>query len=376
MPSLVHQLVRSSLHPLLAGTAIALLASPAGARPKDDEASELVTEAMSDDYANGRYLTARKKLERAIRKCGKRRCSRSVASEAYRYLGLVEFELGRKQRARDAFERAVELDPSGRLDPNWATPAVLAAFERAGGTIDDDQADYEEDDAEYEDSEHDESAEDESEEADSAGSRSWLSLSAQQDWWLYGETRPVCGGPGYTCFDRDGEYTGPIWPGYGNKVSGGLGLATTRVLLGFEQVLGDHVALGVRFGFAFRGGPTLRGGEDFLPFHAEARLAYYFGSAPFADAGVRPYLALGGGLGEVRSRIDVDYYKDATAYNEARKETLEAWRSGGRAFLAPTFGGQFAFSPTFALTAELRWMAMVGGSGSAPAASLGLALGL
>jgi hypothetical protein len=81
-------------------------------------------------------------------------------------------------------------------------------------------------------------------------------------------------------------------------------------------------------------------------------------------------------MAEVRSRVDVDFYEDAAAYYEARKQTLDAWRTAGRGFVAPTFGTQFAFSRTFALTVELRWMFLLGTPGSAPAASVGFAQGL
>jgi hypothetical protein len=343
----------------------------ASARPKDAAALGLATDAMSGDFANSDYAAARKKLQRALKRCGKRGCSREVRGKLYRNLGVVYWILGKKKQARGAFEKALKLDPSVRLEPDWETPALSAAFQRAGGEAAEPEPESEAGEGESEDS-----SSSEHRRRKRVGSRSWLSLSVQQDWLFMGETHPVCGSAEYTCFAGDTEYTGPIWPAYGNRVSGGLTLATTRVLLGFEQVLGDNFALGLRLGLAFRGGPSLRGGEKFLPVHAELRAAYYIGNAPFAKSGVRPYLALGGGLGELRGRINIDFYRDAEAYNRAQKQTLDAWRRTGPAFVAPTVGAQFAFSRTFALTLELRWMVLLGVSGSAPAASIGFAQGL
>jgi hypothetical protein len=56
--------------------------------------------------------------------------------------------------------------------------------------------------------------------------------------------------------------------------------------------------------------------------------------------------------------------------------TLEARRKAGPAFVAQTLGMQFPVSRTFALTLELKWMAMLGASASAAAASAGLTQGL
>lgn len=225
------------------------------------------------------------------------------------------------------------------------------------------------------DSESEDSPKGRRQSARDANSRSWLSLTLQQDWQLHGERRPVCGSDQYTCFEGSREYTGQPWDRYGNQVSSGIALATTRLLLGFDYLLSDHFGLGARLGYAFRGGPKLKEGA-FLPIHGELRVAYYVGSAPFNTGTVHPFLALAGGIADVRSRIDVDYYDDAQAYNEARKERVDAWRKTGRIFLGPSLGAHVSLSRSFALTLELRWMALFGSSGSAPAASLGFALGL
>ncbi len=346
---------------------------------------------MFSDYPNDQPAAARKKLQRALKKCGEE-CSREVRAELYRDLGVVYLGLSKPAQARRAFAKALELDPSGRLDPDLATPEVSKAFSEAadsGASSEDDaeeadddvsedeeaEADEEEEGDADDDDEDDEDDEEEDDSDDDGIARNWLSLSVQQDWLVYDRTRPVCGSAQYTCFAGANEYTGAIWPVYGNQVSGGLALATTRVLVGYERLIGGHFALGARAGFAFRGGPSLRGAE-FLPAHAELRMAYYFGSDPFAEPGVRPYLAVGGGLAEVRGRVDVDYYEDSKAYNQAHKQTLDAWRKTGRGFIAPTLGAQFAFTRSFALTLEVRLLAMLGTSGYAPAASVGFSQGL
>jgi tetratricopeptide (TPR) repeat protein len=51
------------------------------------------------------------------------------------YLGLVHFALGDADRSRDAFMRAVLLDPSARLDPDIHSPSRIRAFETAQAIV-------------------------------------------------------------------------------------------------------------------------------------------------------------------------------------------------------------------------------------------------
>jgi tetratricopeptide (TPR) repeat protein len=51
------------------------------------------------------------------------------------YLGLVHFALGDADRSRDAFMRAVLLDPAARLDPAIHSPSRVRAFETARAIV-------------------------------------------------------------------------------------------------------------------------------------------------------------------------------------------------------------------------------------------------
>lgn len=364
---------------------ISLLAAPRVARAEstEDKVVDIAADAMANDYPRQRYTAARKKLEGALKKCGKKACSDEVRAEVERDLGVVYLALGKKRQAERAFKKAVELEPDGRLDPEFATPRVNEVFAAAGGQLGEPEPEPEpeaEGDAESEatdDADTDSESSETPERADADDrTRNWFSLSVQQDLLFHPETQSACGGEDYVCFSGGSPYTGPIWPNYGNRVNGGLALATTRVLFGYERVFGEHLAVGARLGFAFGGGPTAPNREKFMPFHAELRLAVYFGKAPFAGSAVRPYLALGGGLAEVQSRLSVDYYEDAAAYNQGRQGTLDAWRTSGRGFVAPTVGTHFPLGRTTALTLELRVLAMLGRQGVAPAAGIGFTQGL
>ncbi len=91
---------------------------------------------------------------------------------------------------------------------------------------------------------------------------------------------------GFACFRaRGSQYHGSPIPARSSDVAG-LGAATTRVLVGVDRVLFRNWALGVRGGLVVRGnGPKADGAEtdDSLRFHAEARVAYWFGRDPFAN---------------------------------------------------------------------------------------------
>lgn len=341
---------------------------------------------MSRDYAGNRLTAARKKLERALKKCGSR-CSNEVRAELQRDLGVVLFGLGKKALGRSAFQKALALDPDGRLDPEFGTATTQQAYRRAGGTVgkpeppkaEESEPDESESDAPTESETEPEGERESSEQAtpkESGVSHAWFSLSVQQDWMWHEPSHPACGSAKYACFASGEQYTGPIWRDYGNEVRRGLGFATTRLLVGLDGLLGRNLELGTRLGVAFGGGPTPTGRSKFLPVHAELRAAYFFGADPFARSGVRPYFGVGGGIAEVQSRVTVDFYTDVAAYNQGRQSSADAWRTAGRGFVAPSFGSQFAFSRSTAIALELRVMAMLGTSGVVPAGSIGFVQGL
>jgi hypothetical protein len=205
----------------------------------------------------------------------------------------------------------------------------------------------------------------------------WLSLGLQQYLLLHSATKPVCYGDAYTCYGvGGGEYTGPIYDQAGNEAAGGFGLATTRILAGFDRLFLGNILAGARIGIAFGGAPTGSSGDKFLPLHLEARGAYFFGHQPFQRGGFRPFAALGFGVAEVDAHISVEYYTDAASAQAGNKGILDAWRKTGKTFVAPSFGSAFAFATASAITAELRLSLMLGESAFAPALAIGYAHGL
>jgi hypothetical protein len=189
----------------------------------------------------------------------------------------------------------------------------------------------------------------------------------------------VCSGAAqYQCFLQGQSYNGPIYLGSGNQLQGGVGFATKRLLVGYERLIGENLTAGVKLGFAFGGSPksTKADASAFLPFHAELRGNYWFGSAPFARDGLRPYAGVAAGLGEIDGHVSVEYYEDAAGYNAGAKGKLDAWRQAGKIFIGAHAGLAYAFTKEQQLFLELRILQLLGPAALGGAVNVGYAFGM
>jgi hypothetical protein len=366
-------------------TACALVAAPipAYAEPKDAEARALAKEAMDEDFLGTRFQEARDKLQKALKGCGKQGCSASVRGALHVDLAVVLFADKKQDKGKQELRAAVEADPQVELPADYATPELEAAFASAGGVAGEKKPAPETEEPEAEAPARDTAptaAESGPAEGPSGASlHNWLSVAFQQDLLFYGQTSGVCSGADqYQCFLQGQSYGGPIYPGSGNQLKGGVGFATKRVLVGYERVLGENLSLGAKLGFAFGGSPkaTTGKGTAFLPIHAELRGSYWFGSAPFASSGLRPYVGLAAGLGEVDGHVAVEYFQDDAGYLAGAKGKLDAWRKTGNGFVGLHLGAAFAFAQNQQLFVELRLLQMLGASATGGAVSLGYAFGM
>ncbi|MFO7178124.1 MAG: tetratricopeptide repeat protein [Pseudomonadota bacterium] len=407
----------------------------AAAGPRDEQALRMAEEAINQHYLNEKYRQAERGLKKALQRCGRRGCSKEVMGRLNRDLAMVQVALGKPKEARRRFKRALRYDPDIQLDASLVTPEVEEAFRDAGGNpppvatpmpqpqsepepdrergiFDADAAATQQEEDEEEEEAFESSSrvatsmdddeepnpnelpdfEEESSWDDVGGKRKkkrgddgppgfYFSLNAQQDALLVPAEQSICNlaqANQYNCFDHTGEeYAGPIWDRYGNQVPGGVALATTRVMLGLDGRLGENVLLGVRLGYAFRGAPTPRNGDGFVPWHAELRLAYHFGTEPFARGKVRPFLSLGSGLAQVDSHILMDYFTSETAYRAGAKPgRLDVWRRVGRFFVAPGLGLMIPTSTSSGFALEVRGMYLFDREAYGGAGSLGYVIGL
>jgi hypothetical protein len=205
--------------------------------------------------------------------------------------------------------------------------------------------------------------------------QNWVSINVQQDFLLLPSQNDVClGGTGYTCFDTSGGYfkDAPQTGQGDDNVTGGIGLATTRILIGYDRLLGDNFMLGVRAGYVIGGGPQRDGGAAFLPVHAEARFAYWIGHKPFARKGFRFFAVAAAGFAEVDASLPTWAFPPGANQTE---QQYNAWTKTGTGFAALGLGGMYAFTPGMGVTLEVRAQELFPTMGTAPAAQVGYAIG-
>jgi hypothetical protein len=184
--------------------------------------------------------------------------------------------------------------------------------------------------------------------------KNWISVAVQQDALFLNSATSAClTQDQYSCYWSDNSWYNPSSdpnatdgyppkPGKEGEVVGGFGLATTRVLVGYDRMILPNVSLGVRVGYAFNGGPqkiTAAGtkGPAFFPFHGEARVAYWFGN----PGGIRPYVVLGGGASQVDAKVTVNVYLKTPTQDcgdDTNPCTYAAWKKAGTTFVAGGVG--------------------------------------
>lgn len=242
------------------------------------------------------------------------------------------------------------------------------------------------------------------------------------DVWMTSKTQNVCGPASvlagtYTCYNTarptslatDGSDNEPIaTEPYAGTVNQGLALATMRILLSLDYALTPNITLGGRAGYAFGGGPpsiTYNGGAPsqstkFLPFHIEARAAYWF--RPLSMPGIHPYFHVGGGMAQVDGKVKVQtfkcYYADQPADTTCQKDPnnptqdffgsttdknhpyllqeFNAWRKMGQGFATIGGGTLLPVATNGSIQVNLNIMLMLPASGTVFEPSLGYVMGL
>jgi hypothetical protein len=354
--------------------AFLLLARSAAAEPQDAAATKLGKEGMEGDYLAMRFKQAEQKLKSALLKCGKKGCSGKVRARLHTDLAVIYIAGQKKQdKGKNELKKALDADPAVQLNPDFTTPELEKAFADAGGVAEETESD-EESDAEEE--AHDEAVRQAA--AEAAMSRNWFSLSFQQEFLLHEALKGVCIDKAqYECFRGNVSYNGAIYPLAGNELATGLGLATRRVLIGYERLLLGRITVGGRLGFAFGGRPNATIGihPGFMPLHAELRGSYWFGQQPFQRKGLRPFAGLAAGLGEVNGKASVYVYRDAAEQMAGTFTQVDAWRKADGLFVGVHGGAAYAFHQHHQLILELRVLRLFGLSAIVAAASLGYSFG-
>jgi hypothetical protein len=219
--------------------------------------------------------------------------------------------------------------------------------------------------------------------------KNWLSLAAQADMLIYPAHADACsGGNDLNCYWGDNSsYNFVPSAVAGNDIKTAPVLGTFRFLVGYDRLLSENLALGMRWGFAIGGSPATPSGKTFQMLHVEGRVAYWFGSAPFTRKGLRFYAQVSGGMAEVDAKVVVSVYDSRQDYTDPQgtpanhyydsqsPDKIVAWRKTGQAFVAIGPGLMFAFAKNTGVFFEPKLMQMLGASGTVLAFQLGVAQG-
>jgi len=137
----------------------------------------------------------------------------------------------------------------------------------------------------------------------------FIGLHFAADALYIGSASDICNDSTWACIkdgtefggSKDTETTFSVASGGAGSTNGGPALGTFRALASFDYFVSGNIALGLRAGYAFNGNPTTK--AKFLPFHAEGRLHFFPIAVDEKVAGFRPYISLGGGLGEFDAAV-------------------------------------------------------------------------
>ncbi|MDP9037370.1 MAG: hypothetical protein M3O50_21440, partial [Myxococcota bacterium] len=209
--------------------------------------------------------------------------------------------------------------------------------------------------------------------------KNWLTLAFEQDVMLLPSVTNTCrGGSHYTCFSESGTYYAntPL-PDADDAVNGGLALSTSRILAGYDRVIGKQVTIGGRLGVAFGGGPQRPTGAAFFPLHIEGRVAYWFGKNVLSRKGFRFFALAAGGAAQLDASAPVDVFEvSPTNPTQARNVNVRAWRKSGLGFGALGLGTMFAFAPNSGVVVELKAVETFPTTATAFSIQLGYSYGL
>jgi hypothetical protein len=101
---------------------------------RDNAASKKIDEAINEHYLATDFDKAEAVLTGTINACGDK-CSPAVIAKAWMYVGIVRGSGKNDQSgAKDAFQKALALDPSVKLDTQLATPETQTTFGNLGGS--------------------------------------------------------------------------------------------------------------------------------------------------------------------------------------------------------------------------------------------------
>lgn len=253
----------------------------------------------------------------------------------------------------------------------------------------------------------------------------WFGVHAAQDFAFVGGNN-VCDPnlgqetTNFACFysgTTDRPFMHTPYP-YRDSIMTGLVVATTRLLVSYDAALSPWFSIGLRAGYAFRGGPPAgqavekaadgsvpafaqgSGGTPFMPAHLELTLRGWV--LPQTEKFVRVYVQGSFGAAQVDAKVLIPEYDcsehaelgyadpaDATnAFEECRQgkgkfdykllppTAVDAWKKMGQGFVSLGAGGMFMVTERLGVVLNVNVMYMLPASGIVLEPSLGMTVGL
>lgn len=217
----------------------------------------------------------------------------------------------------------------------------------------------------------------------------WIHASLRQDFaWLGGDRvcspeRQAAGD--FACFrSNDTQYLGTPRATDAATVRG-VAVATTRVLIGYQQFVTRHLAVAGFAGLAFRGGgptPVGEAGRAFLPLHLEAQASVWPWGPPLRPGSTKVFVLASGGVGQIDAHAAVRVREDRTAIappsqlDNPDEQTLEAYRKAGVGFAGAGVGLACALSRHWVLRTAVQGLVSFPAPGFGAALEAGVAFDL
>jgi hypothetical protein len=128
--------LRRPLAWIVAVSALRLAAAPpaAAADRRVEAAAKDALKKAANDYLATDYDAAANRLRRALLACGTSKCTVQTRAALLRDLGTMQFHNGDFGAARKAFADALRLEPDIKLNPDYDSADLRAAWREAGAT--------------------------------------------------------------------------------------------------------------------------------------------------------------------------------------------------------------------------------------------------
>jgi hypothetical protein len=125
--------IRRALVPSVGAIALLLTAPAADAADRRAEATARdALKKAANDYLATDYDAAVDRLNRALQVCGTARCTSQTRATLYRDLGTMQFRNGDFGAARKSWSEALRLQPDLKLNPDYDSADLRAAWREAG----------------------------------------------------------------------------------------------------------------------------------------------------------------------------------------------------------------------------------------------------